>query len=174
MPVIWLYRLERESEPVFLTSLVTEDGTAEAGVVVVVDGGVGTRSVDGTSADVTVSSATAAVPSLEPLVWLFVVSIGAGVASGTSRDWRTGLRSEVVAPETLTGNLVLPELPTDRSRRWRGDGAGLVALALLAIARFLSSMFARRLLSSVLIARGREAVLLDLLDSRLSSPKICF
>ena len=86
MPVIWLYRLERESEPVFLTSLVTDDGTAEAGVVVVADGGVDARSVVRASAEVFVSSAVAGVPSLEPLVLLCAISIGAGDGSGTSRD----------------------------------------------------------------------------------------
>ena len=50
--------------------------------------------------------------------------------------------------------------PVERSRRCArpfivGDGAGLVARDLEAIARFRASMLARRLLSSVLGARGR-------------------
>lgn len=72
--------------------------------------------------------------------------------------------------------------PVDLSRRCCLDpGAGDVALERSAIARFRASMFARRLLSSVLIARGRaspepapreviDAAVAD--DWRFSSPKM--
>lgn len=75
--------------------------------------------------------------------------------------------------------------PTDRSRRWppaRGLGAGLVARlrlpeAFSSRALFRSSMLARRLLSSVLIARGRPATTPPMdpewaVDMRLSSEKM--
>ena len=119
---------------------------------------------------------------MEVFVFVFVVGVSttAGETSlllpGTSRLCRRGLRSFV-----MTGLLVwmgnrVSGPPLERSRRWPRPGVGWGLLARLreAMARFRASMLARRLLSSVLMARSRpapEVVWLRVL-ARFSSPKM--
>ena len=106
-------------------------------------------------------------------------------SSGTSRlaltaalrGWVSFIAGELV----WIGNLVAGG-SLDRSLRWDRPfewGAGLLFRDFEAIARFRASMFARRLLSSVLIALMRaelEALpplgVCESVDARLSSPKI--
>lgn len=101
----------------------------------------------------------------------FVVAIGAGCGFGATPSLRTGelsalpgtsRDSRVLAPRRSVGLAWLGAMGKRvsaaelRSRRCAlGLGAGLDARLRLAIARALSSIARRRLLSSVLIARGR-------------------
>lgn len=111
--------------------------------------------------------------------WVFTVGASSdpawgGLLAGTSRLVpRVDLRSEGLL--TLIGNRPISEAPLERSRRCRWRLAGLVARLRLTMARWRASIAARRLLSSVLMARGRlelELVIPSALDWRLSSPKI--
>lgn len=83
--------------------------------------------------------------------------VGDSLLGGTSRLAlvRAGVRERSVGLVTLMGKRVAAEAPLERSRRCLGPGAGLVARLRLTIARWRASIAARRLLSSVLIARGR-------------------
>jgi hypothetical protein len=101
-----------------------------------------------------------------------------GLASalpGTSSECRVGpwpRRSVGLVVEMGKRVSGPPEL---RSRLWvRGDGAGELARERLAMARLRSSMCALRLLSSVLMARGRPAPETECVSelARFSSPNM--
>ena len=113
------------------------------------------------------------------VIWVFTVgafseAVGDPLFVGTSRlGPRVALRSEGLL--TLIGNRPVSDAPLERSRRCLWRAAGLVARLRLTMARWRASIAARRLLSSVLMARGRfEPELLSprALDWRFSSPKM--
>lgn len=117
---------------------------------------------DGTGpADELETEVLVSVPVPRPLSPPGVTSFG----PGTSRLCLRGLRSVAVTTGLLLllfvwiGNRVSGP-PVERSRRWLrlpGVGCGLLARLREAMARLRASMLARRLLSSVLMARGRPA-----------------
>jgi hypothetical protein len=95
--------------------------------------------------------------------WVFTVGassavVGDSVLGGTSRLARAAARERSCGLVTLMGKRVAAEAPLERSRRCRAPGAGLVARLRLTMARWRASIAARRLLSSVLMARGRLEV----------------
>lgn len=147
---------EPDDSDVVVVVLVSESPLPGASVVVVVVAAVvgalvvccGDSAIDGRSAAVTESR-----------------------CPGTSRLSLVLLRVTVGLP-TLIGNRPFSG-PLERSRRCFWRGAGLCARLRSTIARCLLSMAARRLLSSVLIARVRPLFEIPCaLDWRFNSPKI--
>lgn len=82
------------------------------------------------------------------------VPVGESLLLGTSKLFLVMFRRSG-GLATLTGNRPASDGPLERSRRCFRGGAGLLARLRSTIARFRASIAARRLLSSVLMARGR-------------------
>lgn len=180
------FKLEREIDVRLSASLVVEVCTG-AGIGV----GVGESSVaaagGGGGLDVpevlTLAAAETGESSGVPLVadsaaWMFTfvicsVPVGELLLLGTSRLPLVMVLLSV-GLVTLIGNRLVSDAPLERSRRCLRGGAGLWPRLRSTMARLRASMAARRLLSSVLMARGRLLVLPSpfALDCRFSSPKI--
>ena len=121
---------------------------------------------------------------LETLLVLDERSLTGDVESspGTSRLCRAPTRRGCVSGELVWMGKRVAGGSLDRSRRWLRPfacGAGLLLRDRDAMALLRASMFARRLLSSVLMARMRDALVAapplgvwERVEARLSSPKI--